>query len=117
MREGLHSRGGRLISLQIFSAIQTRILWPSAAIPTREPLGRALPRNRREPWTAFQILQFQLEIAIIAREKSNGRDNSLNLECCLPSLMSRSGLGQVVGQVLQSEIKYFFLIDAQCLLA
>merc|ERR1719285_1632216 len=79
MREGLHSRGGQLISWQIFLATPTRILWPSVAIPTREPLGLALPRNKQEPWTAFQIL-----------------------ECCSPSWMSRSGLGQVVGQVLQS---------------
>ena len=112
-REGWRSKGEQVEPLQIASAIPTPFLSRSVAT-----LPRA-PASSQEPWSAFQILQFQLETAIIARTKLAkvkviGRTNlakvitaaiTLNLECCLPSLTSRSGSGRVVGQELQSGIK------------
>ena len=78
-REGWRSKGEQAEPLQIASAIPTLFLSRSVAT-----LPRA-PASSQEPWSAFQILQFQLETTIIARtnyceEKvdtsNNGRDNS-----------------------------------------
>ena len=102
-REGWRSKGEQVEPLQIASAIPTPFLSRSVAT-----LPRA-PASSQEPWSAFQILQFQLETAIIARKKLTQvimAAITLNLECCLPILTSRSGLGQVVGQELQSEISF-----------
>ena len=102
-REGWHSRGEQAEPLQTASAIPTPFLSRSVATLPR------VPASSQEPWSAFQILQFQLETAIIARQKLTQvimAAITLNLECCLPILTSRSGLGQVVGQELQSEIKF-----------
>ena len=101
--EGWRSRGEQAGPLQIALAIPTRFLSRSVATLPR------VPASSHEPWTAFQILQFQLETTIIARKKLTQVKMAaitLNLECCLPSLTSRSGLGQVVGQELQSKIKF-----------
>ena len=105
-REGWRSKGEQAEPLQIASAIPTPFLSRSVATLPR------VPASSQEPWSAFQILQYQLETTIIARKKLTQAimaATTLNLECCSPILTSRSGLGQVVGQELQSEIEFFDL--------
>ena len=60
-REGWRSKGEQAEPLQIASAIPTLFLSRSVATLPR------VPASSQEPWSAFQILQYQLETTIIAR--------------------------------------------------
>ena len=81
------------------------VQWPPCP---GHPLHHRNPRPLSKS-CSFNLKQQLLRGQIIARIKLTKVITTaitLNLECCSTSLTSRSGMGQVVEQELQSEIKF-----------
>ena len=130
--------GERICIAGVGRSGHSRSFWPSW--PRSWPRSRSWPGSFSHQWPSWpescwcspnhridlrplsKSCNFSLKRQLLRGKKWQ---KSLNLECCSPSLTSRSGMGQVVGQELQSEnktlsrfmssVKWFKIKETLCL--